>query len=231
MFRRAQGVLFTIKSSLSALNFVRLALSKGYKGEKDGGLSLPEILSWETAEFRQQYLEEALLTPLFHLTLHLRATKFGRPNDEGFRRLLIDLGELIGSAGLVIVRSAEAIACVKLRLAQRNVFVIFRANLQRYPYSAQVSADTSLENTARQLAMLTPAELLANFTAYILVPRKVYVDSAALTEALIKSSLALLSLREKATNLRSRNSTLTSDTKRLEASSRKLGSATSGSEE
>ena len=61
------------------------------------------------------------------------------------------------------------------------------------------------------------AELLSSFTAYGLVRRNGGADSATLTEALLKSSLTLLSLKEEAANLRSRSSTLTSDKKRLEA--------------
>jgi len=92
-----------------------------------------------------------------------------------------------------------------------------------------ISVDTSLRRTVRQLVALFPAirvsdarlkqqaELISRFTAYIFVQRVGGVDSASLTEALLESSLTLLSLREEAAYLRSRSSTLTSDTKRLEA--------------
>jgi hypothetical protein len=61
------------------------------------------------------------------------------------------------------------------------------------------------------------AEFLSSFTAYRLVRRSDGANSAILTEALLKSSLTLLSLKEEAVHLRSRSSTLTSDNKRMEA--------------
>jgi hypothetical protein len=93
----------------------------------------------------------------------------------------------------------------------------------------RISAHESLRRTARQLVALFPAisvsdtrlaqqaELLTSFTAYSLIRRKGRADSATLTEALLKSSLTLLSLKEEAAYLRSRSSTLASDTKRLKA--------------
>jgi hypothetical protein len=92
-----------------------------------------------------------------------------------------------------------------------------------------ISADTSLRRTVRQLVARFPAksvsdarlkqqaELLSSFTAYVLVRRNGGADSTMLKEALLKSSLTLLSLREEAGYLRSRSLTLTSDTTRLEA--------------
>lgn len=93
----------------------------------------------------------------------------------------------------------------------------------------RISADASLKRTARQLVAHFPtigvfdaglkqqAELLSSFTAYGLIRRNGDADSATLTEALLKSSLTLLSLEEEAAYLRSRSSTMTSNTRRLKA--------------
>ena len=93
----------------------------------------------------------------------------------------------------------------------------------------RISANASFTRTVRHLVALFPtisvsdsllrqqAEFLSSFTAYGLVRRSDGVDSAVLTEALLKSSLTLLSLKEEAVHLRSRSSTLTNDNKRMEA--------------
>jgi hypothetical protein len=111
----------------------------------------------------------------------------------------------------------------------RRIFVIFSTDLQNYPNGVRISADASLKRTARQLVAHLPAisvsdaglkqqaELLSSFTAYGFIRRNGGANSAILTEALLKSSLTLLSLKEEAADLRSRSSTLASDTKRLRA--------------
>ncbi|KAI9434775.1 hypothetical protein H4582DRAFT_743152 [Lactarius indigo] len=225
-------------SQLSALNFVRLALWKDW-GTKREISSLREVLSKENAEaasicnhWTSSYsmdFEEILRVPLFSLSLNLQGTKFGRPDGEGFRRELTELDALRSPACLIIVRNSEAVACVKLRVLNRSIFVIFSTDLQNYPNSVHLSVDTSLTRTARQLVAHFPAirvsdarlkgqaELISRFTAYAFVQRNERVGSATLTDALLKSGLSLLSLREEAADLRSRSSTLSGDTKRLEA--------------
>ncbi|KAF8267014.1 hypothetical protein EI94DRAFT_86218 [Lactarius quietus] len=229
----------TTPSQLSALNFVRLAIWKDW-GTKREISSLKQILSKENVEeavlvcnyWKSNYstdFEEILRVPLFHLSLSQQGTKFGRPDSEGFKTLLTELDTLPTPACFVVVRNSEAIACVKLRVLNRRIFVIFSTNLQNYPNGVRISADASLTRAVRHLVALWPsisvsdarlrqqAELLSCFTAYSLVRRNGGADSATLTEALLKSSLTLLSLREEVANLRSQSSTLTSDTKRLEA--------------
>ncbi|KAI0302874.1 hypothetical protein B0F90DRAFT_1667474 [Multifurca ochricompacta] len=230
------------RSQLSALNFVRLSVSKGLGGTRYEIPPLQEVLSQENAEaavsvcngWDNDHLmdfEDFFRIPLFLLTLHIRTTKFCRPSDEEFKALLAELNSLTTPAGLVIVLKSDAIACVKPRFSTRGVLVTFHANLNKYPYSVRLSADTSLESVARQLGTHSPAaavtvsdeglkqqaEFLDNFTAYVLVPRKVDINSATLTESLIKSSLTILSLRTEVENLRSRKLTLARDTKSLEA--------------
>ncbi|KAI9452386.1 hypothetical protein BJY52DRAFT_936504 [Lactarius psammicola] len=228
-----------ITSQLSALNFVRLAIWKDW-GTKRGISSLREVLSKENAEEAvlvcnhwtsnsSMDFEEILRVPLFHLSLDLQGTKFGRPDSEGFRSLLTEFDKLTDPACLVVVRNSEVIACVKLRVLNRGIFVIFSTDLQNYPNSVHISADTSLRRTVRQLAAHFPAirvsdarlkqqaELISRFTAYVFVQRNQGVNPATLTDALLKSSLTLLSLKEEAAYLRLRSSTLTSDTKSLEA--------------
>jgi len=73
------------------------------------------------------------------------------------------------------------------------------------------------EITVSDAQLKQQAELLSRFTAYVFVRRSEGIDSATLTETLLKSSLTLLSLREEAASLRSRSSTLAGDNKRLEA--------------
>ncbi|KAH9046333.1 hypothetical protein EDB83DRAFT_2227570, partial [Lactarius deliciosus] len=186
------------------------------------------ICNYWTSNYSMDF-EEILRVPLFLLSLNLQGTKFGRPDSEGFRDLLTDLDTLRSPACLIIVRNSEAVACVKLRVLNRTIFVFFRTDLQNYPNGVRISADASLTRTVRQLASHFPAirvsdarlkgqaELISRFTAYVFVQRTESVGSVTLTDALLKSSLTLLSLREEAAYLRSRSSTLTGDTKRLEA--------------
>lgn len=228
-----------IPSQLSAINFIRLAVWKEW-GTKREILSLQEIVSKENAEevisvcnyWKDYYsmdFEEMLRIPLFLLSLDLQGTKFGRPDSEGFKSLLTEVDTLTSPACLVIVRKSEAVACIKLRVLNRRIFVVFSTDLQNYPNGVHISVDTSLRRTVRQLVTLFPAirvsdarlkqqaDLHSRFTAYVFVRHAGGVDSATLTEALLKSSLTLLSLREEAGQLRSQSSTLTSDTIRLGA--------------
>lgn len=61
------------------------------------------------------------------------------------------------------------------------------------------------------------AQLLANYSGHIFIPRASGNDPAHLLQNLIESSLVILALRAELSDLKSKNSTLVSENKRLEA--------------
>jgi cell division protein FtsB len=136
------------------------------------------------------------------------------------------------SAAVIITRPPEIIACVKLVINDRDVFIIFDSHSRpSYPNGAGFILDTSLHRTATRLSEILPvdnlflsdgglqwqAQLLANYSGHIFLPRGTDNDPAHLMQSIIESSLAILALRAEVSALTSQNSTITSECKRLEA--------------
>lgn len=141
-----------------------------------------------------------------------------------------DLTNLDSSAVVVITRPPEIIACLKLRLSTRNVFIIFDSHPRpSYPNGAGAIASTSVEGTARRLTELLPsvdlqdgilqwqAQLLSNCSGHVFVPHTLDSSTAALWQSVLESSLAQLSMQAEISDLRSQNDFQVSEQKRLEA--------------
>jgi len=143
---------------------------------------------------------------------------------------LRELSNLDSSAVAIITRPPEIIACLKLRLATRNVFIIFDSHPRpSYPNGAGMIVSPSIEGTARQLTELLPtvdlpdsflqwqAQLLSNYSGHVFVPHGVETSTPTLWQAVLESSLAQLSMQAELADLRSQNEFLKGEQQRLES--------------
>ena len=134
------------------------------------------------------------------------------------------------SAVAIITRPPEIIACLRLRIKTRNVFIIFDSHPRpSYPNGAGMTVNTSIEGTARRLTELLPtvdlpdsflqwqAQLLANYSGHIFVPHGAEMSTPILWQAVLESSLAQLSIQAELADLRSQNDLLKGEQQRLES--------------
>ena len=141
-----------------------------------------------------------------------------------------ELSNLDSSAVVIITRPPEIIACLKLRLATRNVFIIFDSHPRpSYPNGAGMIISPSIEGTARRLTELLPtvdlpdsflqwqAQLLSNYSGHVFVPSGVETSTPTLWQAVLESSLAQLSMQAEIAELRSQTEFLKSEQQRLES--------------
>jgi len=141
-----------------------------------------------------------------------------------------ELSNLGSSAVVVITRPPEIIACLKLRLKPRNVFIIFDSHPRpSYPNGAGMIISPSIEGTARRLTELLPnvdlpdsflqwqAQLLANYSGHVFVPHVVETSTATLWQGDLESSLAQSSMQAEIAELRSQNEFLKGEQQRLES--------------
>jgi RING finger family protein len=141
-----------------------------------------------------------------------------------------DMSDLDSSAVVIITRPPEIIACLKLRLKPRNVFIIFDSHPRpSYPDGAGMIISPSIEGTARRLTELLPnvdlpdsflqwqAQLLANYSGHMFVPHVVETSTATLWHAVLESSLAQLSMQAEIAELRSQNEFLKAEQQRSES--------------
>jgi Ring finger domain len=139
------------------------------------------------------------------------------------------LKNIDSSAVTIITRPPEIVACLKLRLMDKNVFIIFDSHPRpSYPNGAGMIASTSIESTARRLTELLPtvdlpdgvlqwqAQLLSNCSGHVFVPHGVDVSMPTLWQAVLESSLAQLSMQTAIADLRSQNELQTNEHQRLE---------------
>ncbi|KAI0302865.1 hypothetical protein B0F90DRAFT_1713063 [Multifurca ochricompacta] len=156
-------------------------------------------------------VEDICEVPLFKKTLKLKTTTYGPPGD---------LVNIESSAAAIITRPPEILACLKLRLPTRNVFVIFDSHPRpSYPDGAGMSVSTSVESTARRLTELLPtidlqdgvlqwqAQLLANTSGHVFVPHGFDMSMATLWQ---RCSTEI-------SDLRSQNEFQTNEQQRLES--------------
>ena len=139
------------------------------------------------------------------------------------------------SAVMIITRPPEIIACFKFVDLNANpntsmpLFVVFDSHPRpSHPHGAGLSFSTSIENTARTLSDILPtmdesfdpsdfqwqAQLLANCSADIYVANHRREDH---DEAVVQSSVAILTLRGQISELKRVNKEISSDNKQLES--------------
>jgi hypothetical protein len=141
-----------------------------------------------------------------------------------------ELNNLDSSAVAIITRPPEIIACLKLRLTEKNIFIIFDPHSRpSYPNGAGMIVSTSIEGTARRLTEILPtvdltdsflqlqAQLLANYNGHVFVPHGVEMSIPMLWQAMLESSLAQLLMQSEISELRSQNEVLKNEQQRLES--------------
>ena len=132
---------------------------------------------------------------------------------------LRELNNLDSSAAAIITRPPEIIACLKLQLISRNVFIIFDSRPRpSYPNGAGMIVNSSIEGTASRLTELLPnvglpdgllqwqARLLSvdsGQVTHVFVPRGVETSTPALWQAVLESSVAQLSMQTEISELQS----------------------------
>ncbi|KAH7918944.1 hypothetical protein BV22DRAFT_1199753 [Leucogyrophana mollusca] len=239
-----RGISGISACGLAALNFARVVFAQEQADGASTESLLRSIPTKETIEeitsicagwSSQLHLEveDICRVPLFERGLRLATTKYGCPGARDFKSLLRELEAIRSSAVAVITRPPEIIACLHLAgsTGADGVFVIFDSHPRpSYPNGAGLILNTSLEQTAARLATILPvddrllsegdlqwqAQLLANFSAHIFVPKYVGNGPQEMTLAIMESSLEVLALRAEAVDLKRQNSALTSDNRRLE---------------
>ncbi|KAH9955863.1 hypothetical protein BC827DRAFT_1158069 [Russula dissimulans] len=229
----------TAACGLAALNFARVVFSIEQGGLQDTAL-LQAVLARECAEETTAIcarwsdnlhleVEDVSRVPLFEKTLKLKTTTYGQPGVAEFKSLLMELNNLDSSAAAIITRPPEILACLKLRLTTRNVFIIFDSHPRpSYPNGAGMTVSSSIEGTARRLTELLPtvdlpesslqwqAQLLSNYSGHVFVPHGVEMSTPTLWQAVLESSLAQLSMQAEIADLRSQNQFLKNEQQRLE---------------
>ena len=141
-----------------------------------------------------------------------------------------ELNNLDSSAVVIITRPPETVACLKLRLREQNIFIIFDPHSRpSYPNGAGMIVSTSIEGTARRLTEILPtvdltdsflqfqAQLLANYSGHVFVPRGVEMSTPMLWQAVLESSLAQILMQAEISELRSQNEVLKNEQQRLES--------------
>ncbi|SJL03907.1 uncharacterized protein ARMOST_07264 [Armillaria ostoyae] len=132
----------------------------------------------------------------------------------------------------VITRPPEIIACAKVPTPEQNIYVIFDTHPRpTHPDGSGVTFLATVESAAKRLSDILSvdtsllsesglqwqAQLLANFSAHVFIPNdKWSTDPADLKQALLESSVTILTLQAQLSDLESRNQSLTSTTDRLE---------------
>ena len=130
------------------------------------------------------------------------------------------------SAAVIITRPPEIIACLKLRLSTRNVFIIFDSHPRpSYPKGAGAIVSTSVEGTARRLTELLHSvdvfqwqgQLQGNCSGHVFLPHSLDPPTTALWQAVLETNLAHLSLLAEISELHSQNEFQVSEQERLES--------------
>ncbi len=132
----------------------------------------------------------------------------------------------------VITRPPEIIACAKVPTPEQNIYVIFDTHPRpTHPDGSGITFLATVESAAKRLSDILSvdtrllsesglqwqAQLLANFSAHVFILNdKWSTDPADLKQALLESSVTILTLQAQLSDLESRNQSLTSTTDRLE---------------
>ncbi|KAF8548674.1 hypothetical protein OG21DRAFT_1422667 [Imleria badia] len=235
-------------SVLAALNFARLA----FAAERSTPL-LSQILALlyskkmvddalgicrEWASGVHLEVEDVYRIPLFEASLKLISTDYDSPRPDHIARLLDNLRTLDSSAAILITRYPDVIICLRLRAPRQDVFVLFNPRVNSEDEQvASLTFSTSLPQIAQKLCGVFPlkknhipptnfdwqGKLLEKCTGHVFVPRATSYDARVGEEALIVSSLTLLSLRAELEELTRNNGSLKGDKRRLEKSVVDLG--------
>ncbi|KAL6309201.1 hypothetical protein BKA93DRAFT_425367 [Sparassis latifolia] len=233
------GGLGASSCGLACLNFARIGFAKedSLFGEellkaildKATALDITAICAaWSSTSHLE--VEDISQIPLFEKSLKLVSTKYFRPGVKQFASLLKDMKAIPVSCVAVITRPPEIIACLKLSVGPQTVFIVYDSHCRpSHPEGAGFTLSSSIRDTAVILSDILPvdshllshgdlqwqAQLLANCSGHIFVSRGLLSTSADLTQTVIETSLTLLALRAEVNDLKSQQSELAAENKRL----------------
>ncbi|PBK72468.1 hypothetical protein ARMSODRAFT_954173 [Armillaria solidipes] len=228
---------------LASLNFARLVLDKEREGIQGAAL-LADIASVQAVEdivsicfqWRNNLhleVETIFAAPLFQTSMKLTNCIYGSPSVGRFEEMLGDLEFASDNTSVaVITRPPEIIACAKVPTPEQNIYVIFDTHPRpTHPDGSGITFLATVESAAKRLSDILSvdtsllsesglqwqAQLLANFSAHVFIPNdKWSTDPADLKQALLESSVTILTLQAQLSDLESRNQSLASTTDRLE---------------
>ncbi|KAK0501419.1 hypothetical protein EDD18DRAFT_1317711, partial [Armillaria luteobubalina] len=228
---------------LASLNFTRLVLDKEREGIQGAAL-LADIASAEAVEdtvsicsqWRDNLhleVETIFAAPLFQTSMKLTKCIYGSPSVSRFEEMLGDLEFASHNTSVaVITRPPEIIACAKIPTPEQNVYVIFDTHPRpTHPDGSGITFLATVESAAERLSEILPvdtrllsesglqwqAQLLANFSAHVFILNDKWSnDPTHLKQALLESSVAILTLQAQLSDLESRNQSLASTADRLE---------------
>lgn len=239
----SDGGLFGVSAcGLAALNFARVIFEKRREHRQDVAF-LQAIITGQTVKEITDIckgwssdvhldVEDIYRVPLFDKSLNLVSTKYGHPSLDQFTGLLRNLRAIHTCSVAIITRPPEIIACMKLVINAKDIFVIFDSHSRpNHPGGAGFILNTSIHRTAARLNEMMPvdsrllsegnlewqAQLLTNYSSHIFVSKGPDNSSAHLMQTVIESSLALLASHAEISDLKSRNSTLASESNRIQA--------------
>ncbi|KAJ7252460.1 hypothetical protein C8J57DRAFT_1474125 [Mycena rebaudengoi] len=182
-------------------------------------------------------VEDIFKVPLFERALTLISSTYGEPGFERFRALLSDLQAIPDDyAAVVITRPPEIITCLKFPIgadgSKQSVFVIFDSHPRNeHPNGAGLIVNTSLDATAIHLCRILAVDsrlladsslqwqtqLLAQFSGHFIVGKAFAANSVEeLTQAVLESSLAVLSSHAEVADLKFQTSSLVRERQALE---------------
>ncbi|KAK0489056.1 hypothetical protein IW261DRAFT_1390486 [Armillaria novae-zelandiae] len=228
---------------LASLNFARLALDKEREGIQGAAL-LADIASVEAVEdavsicsqWRDSLhleVETIFAAPLFQTSLKQTNFIYGSPSVSRFEEMLGDLEFASHNTSVaVITRPPEIIACAKIPTPEQNIYVIFDSHPRpAHPDGSGITFLATVESAAERLSDILSvdtrllsenglqwqAQLLTNFSAHVFILNDKWSnDPTHLKQALLESSVTILTLQAKLSDLESRNQFLASTTDRLE---------------
>ncbi|KAN0094327.1 hypothetical protein V8E55_002614 [Tylopilus felleus] len=228
---------------LSALNFARLAFAAERStplisriltslcSRKTVDDALAICRDWSSGVHLQ--VDDMYRIPIFEGSLKLASTDYDSPSPDRITRLLENMRASGSPSAILITRYLNVVTCLRLRAPTQDVFVLFNPRINpEHEQVASLTFSTSLPQIARCLCDVFPldnvhlaqvdldrqAKLLEKCTVHVFVPRATSYDARSGEEALIVSSLTLLTLRAELEELSGDNVSLKKEKQQLEKS-------------
>ncbi|KDQ64237.1 hypothetical protein JAAARDRAFT_166285 [Jaapia argillacea MUCL 33604] len=158
--------------------------------------------------------------PLFQQTLTRVGIEYAQSDLENFKKLLNRLNDVGNnrSSSVVITRPPEIIACLKIKMPDNNVFVVFDSHPRprKHPHGAAFIFNNSLDATATYLSELLQydrslladvhmqwqAQLLANYSGHVCLAKDAPQLPPDWMDAIIESSLSVLAMQSQVEGLK-----------------------------
>ncbi|KAH9938297.1 uncharacterized protein B0H18DRAFT_9992 [Fomitopsis serialis] len=236
---------------LASLNCARIVLGLEQRRSRNGGPPDGDILdkmvqreiteeilrpcsSWsQTAHLS---VTDIYKTPIFHKSLKLLHSSYGRCRLQEFKHVLVRLSQTTQTSGVsasaVITRPPEIISCMKpvTTTAGADTFVVYDSHPRPdHPDGAAFIVFKSMDDAASYLAQLLSfdeslladdeaqwqVQYLAQFSAHIFAARQMPFASKELEDATLEASLDVLGLKARVSELECQNHDLLAEKAKL----------------